>query len=702
MSFTEFFSSHVHHRARRLGCFGVVAATFIFSCSAIAASEESKTQREQYEVHDIKFKIMGVTPEQTFRDMMQTVESPAAFWTYIYNHIYEKLGLEPVYYDPILFDGDVTRIKGYLTENGFFHAAVDTTIRFNQEEKRVDLILSINEGRRSLIDTIKILGISQLTSHLKDDIVKGSFVKVGDPYVKNLIEQERLRILRFLENNGYNDAVVDSVVAIRYVSTNNFTVEFVYHLGRQYEFGPIQISMDTNTVNEEIVLRQIDFKTGEIYNEQKKVESEQNLNRLGLFEVAKIEPQTPIDSVTPPVIPLRIVLKSRDLQEVTPELLIDNENEAFNTGVGVGYSNRNFFGDARNLSMQARFRLQSIDNLNFEEAIKRGFSEPSLLATSDLTTQMVQPYLFSNKVSGSLTLSAEYDKQKYYTLNILRNDVGLTDKLATYTVGFADWDLERVGVDIKDTSQVNLDDFTGSRQKQFNSILTLTLQRDKTNDVFSPSEGFFHSISIEEAGTIPRLFGNLGSHLPYSEYYKITGLARQYFSASAEKSVVWAFKLKGGFAQLYDPAKDSIPVPPTRKFYAGGSGSVRGWQSQDLAAFDKPDQGGNVLLEGNIESRIPMFPHSGKFWILNLDNFWSVFFVDFGNLWETLHDVQAKEIAIASGFGLRYDTFVGPLRFDIGFRMYDPNEEPGRQWIYQRKVFKETYSVIHFGIGQAF
>jgi len=197
------------------------------------------------------------------------------------------------------------------------------------------------------------------------------------------------------------------------------------------------------------------------------------------------------------------------------------------------------------------------------------------------------------------------------------------------------------------------------------------------------------------------LFNSLGSGLPYSQYYKFSFLERHYFSNGGRKSVVWAFRLRGGVAELYDP-NNTTPVPPTRKFFAGGSGSIRGWKSRDLAAFENPDQGGNVILEGNIESRISLFPESGKFWFFNLDNIMGVVFVDYGNLWNKLMEIQPANIAIAAGTGLRYETFVGPLRFDLGLRVYDPKEPAGQRWIFSKKLLTGSFSVIQVGIGQAF
>lgn len=673
----------------------------LLSWPMLFAASATKAASTQYEVNRIMFDIEGNTPEDVYREVLQTTVTPARFWTFIYNNISRKLGSKPEYFDPILFDADVIRLRQHLRDHGYSHAVVDTSLVFDNENQRVDVTISIRENRRSVIDTLRILGLESVFPEVKKEIFDGLLVKQGDPYVKDLIEQEQLRVLKIFLNNGYTMAHIGGVTAATYYSTDNWTITFPYQPGERYVFGNIELGPARNDVDSSIVFPQLDFVPGQIYNEDKKVESEQNLNRLGIFESAKIESQIPIDTAAPPCIPIRILLRPRDLQEVTPELLVDDENNAFNTGLGIGYNNRNFFGQARNLSARIRFRLQSIQDLNISGALKQGVNEPTLLTKSDLQMQMVQPYFFSNRLSASWTVSAEYEKQKFYNLNTLRNRIGLTNKFATYTVGFADWNLERVATSNIDTTKVNLADFTGSREKQFNSILTLTLQRDKTNDPFSPSLGFFHSVSVEEAGVIPKLLGSRGSGLPYSQYYKLSFFARHYFSDGGRKSTVWALRLHGGVAQLYDPS-NKTPVPPTRKFFAGGSGSIRGWKSRDLAAFSNPDQGGNVLLEGNLETRIRLFPTLGKLWFLNLDNILGVMFVDYGNLWNDLGEINARSIAIAAGLGLRYETFVGPLRFDFGLRIYDPKEVPERQWLFNRKLLTESFSVIHIGIGQAF
>jgi outer membrane protein assembly factor BamA len=141
-------------------------------------------------------------------------------------------------------------------------------------------------------------------------------------------------------------------------------------------------------------------------------------------------------------------------------------------------------------------------------------------------------------------------------------------------------------------------------------------------------------------------------------------------------------------------------IPQTHRFFAGGSTSVRGWGSRSLIARGDPQLGGNLLTEASVEMRLNVFQDARDG---ILDKIWLVQFLDVGNLWLQPSDFQFRDIAIATGLGFRYDTFLGPFRIDWGIRIYDPTAPPGQQWITQRKLFSETFAngVFHFGIGNA-
>ena len=386
---------------------------------------------------------------------------------------------------------------------------------------------------------------------------------------------------------------------------------------------------------------------------------------------------------------------------------MNDENNAFNILLGLSYNHRNFFGGARNFETKFQFQLQSIQDVDFDRVLHQtGLRDSSVIGNAELSFQINQPYFFNNKTSFTPSLSFIIEKRnKYYFNPIIRGRFAVTSQTARYTTAFLDWSLERIGYEPINAriGAIYFDSLSIDRRPQFNSILSLSLQRDKRNDLFYPSAGFFHSVSFEEAGLLPSAFGGLfGTDLPYSKYIKLSGRGMWYVDPSGSQADIWAFRLYGGVAQLY--GNSPAPVPITRRFFGGGSGSIRGWPARELAASSLPEEGGNAVFEGSIENRWNLLRNAGRLGFIDFSKFSLVFFYDLGNVWTTVQKFRPDEIAMASGLGIRYATIAGPLRIDFGFRVYDPMAEPDRRWITEKKFYKETLGnlVLHFGIGHTF
>ncbi len=434
--------------------------------------------------------------------------------------------------------------------------------------------------------------------------------------------------------------------------------------------------------------------------------SERNLNRLGLFDVARIRAQIPPNDDSAGVVPTRITVRPSDKHELAPELILSDENGNFNIGTGLGYKNRNFWGGARTFSTRARFRTQTI--AKFPRYFSVG---EDAVANAELTFELLQPSLFSNKTKGTWSFSLILDKQRPYLQFIIRNKFGLVDRFAEYTYGYFDWTLERVilkrNQDLLQTAppeEVAL--LRQAQDTQFNSILSFTITRNKANDVFSPSAGFIHSATIDESGILPALLERAQPNVPFTQFYRFILYGAWYSDLSGNRFSILALKMRGGIQGKYgrsnaDPERN---IPQTHRFYAGGGSSIRGWSSRRLVARGDPslELGGDLLFESGMEVRINPFQtlHDGF-----LDKFWTVFFLDAGNVWPKVRDLQWGGVAVAAGLGIRYDTFFGPFRIDFGMRVYDPLVSGGAsRWITGRKFLSETVAggVLHFGIGHAF
>ncbi len=661
----------------------------------------------ELEVAKIRFDGNDELRDDLLMANVQSRETPSWIWKFLYK-ISEKLGDKPEYFDPIVFEADYIRLRAFYQDQGFFNNKIDTSIVVNLKDKTVELTFRIDEGKRSLIDTLELIGFSDLPSDLMDEITQNPLIKKGDPFIMDRVVAERSRIVNAFFNNGFVGVRVDSVHPVRYASTNNIKLTFAFTPGKRYQFGEISIQQDSTAVGkveEDVIRRHLDFQRGDFFSEGKKVDSERNLNRLGVFEASRIEAVVGSRSDSLLEVPMRVFARPRPFQELLPEIGVNDENNAFNILMGIGYNNRNFYGGARNFSTRFRIQLQSIQDVEFSRVFGgTGLRDSSVIGSVEVSAQMTQPYFLNNKTSFTPSLSVLVDKRhKYYFNPILRGSLRFVSQTATYTTASVDWNLERIGyepIDAK-TGALFLDSLSIDRRPQFNSIITFTLQRDKRNDVFYPSSGFLHSGSIEEAGILPAAIGGI-SDLPYSRYVKISGLGQWYWDPSGQRKLIWAVRVRGGFAELY--GNSPAPIPINRRFFAGGSGSVRGWKARELGAVYPTNEGGNALFEGNLEARWNLLKDAGRWGFLEFNKFSLVMFYDMGNVWKEIKNIRFNEVAMAAGLGIRYDTVAGPIRIDFGFRVYDPDAPMERRWITQKKFFAETLSnfVPHFGIGHAF
>jgi outer membrane protein assembly factor BamA len=656
-----------------------------------------------YEIARLNFEGNKQLSTDQLLSIVRTRQTPLGIWKWMYHRMGEKEylgGQKPEYFDPVIFDSDLHQIRQYYNDNGFFHANIDTNLLVQSEDRSVDITFRIVEGQRSYIDTIIYKGMETLPPDVLGELMANKQLTVGAPFVMEQVETELRRFIANFANNGYINVKADTVIALRYASSNNVKIFFSFKPGFRYQFGAITVQQDSslkNHIDSSVVLRHLDYTQNDYYSEQKKIESERNLNRLGVFEASKIE-NLPTD-LSDKYIPTRIVVRTRSFQELTPEIGINDENNAFNILGGLGYNHRNFLGGAQNFSTQLRLTVQSVNGY-WLHTIAHGdaLRDSSLVAKLEFTTQITQPYFINNKTSVSATLSASVDKQRSYYLPIAITRIGTISQTATYTKMFVDWTMQ-----LSSPTTVATQTDTSFKEgyefaKQFNSILTFTLQRDKRNDLFYPSDGFFHSLSLEEAGLLPHIFGKV-FNLPYAQYVKSVVAGQWYWDAFGKRTLIWATRLRIGGAFLY--GQSSLDVPFTQRFYSGGSGSVRGWQARVLGAVPNPEFGGDALLEGTVEGRWNPLQNAASFLFLDLNKISFVFFYDFGNVWTEPKRIRTTEIAMAAGLGFRYNTVAGPIRIDFGMKVYDPDSQI---WITQKRFFPETFSggIIHLGVGHTF
>jgi outer membrane protein assembly factor BamA len=238
-----------------------------------------------------------------------------------------------------------------------------------------------------------------------------------------------------------------------------------------------------------------------------------------------------------------------------------------------------------------------------------------------------------------------------------------------------------------------------------NFTFSKTTKKDLLDNDF-----YLFRTKIESAGSFLSLISNTINqpknqngnreifNLEYSEYIKSEFDYIKHWDLTREK--VFAIRAFFGIAI---PFGNSTNIPFSRSYFSGGSNDNRAWQPYGLG----PGSSGatNDFNEANMKIAI-----SGEFRFKIMGSLKGALFADAGNIWNVLDDVEdekstfknlndLKNIALGTGFGLRYDLSFFVIRFDLGFKTYNPANENSKRWFHE---YNFGHSVLNFGINYPF
>lgn len=650
---------------------------------------------ERIELSSINFVGNESFTNSELKTIIQSEENP--FWLWRFLNSFSFLGSPPNYFDSTAISVDIISLKSFYAVNGFFKAEIDYAFDVDTIKKSAELTYYITENEPHTYGEVMLSGLEKLSDEMKSELDEYLRYPNWERYVQEDVKKKNNAIILYLKNRGFMRASYDStVVKIDTVKAKANLTNY-FNTDRRYTFDDIRIEKDgesSSQVSYQLIEYLSNIKIGDTYSEEELSKSRIRLARTGLFSSINLIPETK-DSLSSRV---QLLIKGTvgSLNELSPEVFADNEFNYFNVGVGVSYIRKNFLGDARKLTIRARFRINNITEINFDSDL----FEETFQTEVDLSTILEQPFLFSRRFAGRLEVylksysifSVEYqnfganftsavDMPSYTFVNLL-NPYLRFDRLS-YTVGNAE-----ISVSPKTlTSSVGAE--LGSRT---------------TDDLFYPREGRIISLISElSSANVNWSLSNLSTNqttvvldtLGY--YYKLQLTIGFYRAVSRDKNTVLGIKTKAGYIKMI--SGESVLISPNQTFFAGGSNSVRGWRGRELIPSDQllnifPQslneqlkvRGGNILLEGSFEYR-------RKF----AEDYGFVVFFDYGNTWNKVNDIQLNQVAAAIGTGLRYYSPIAPFRIDFGFKFYDPNDQ---KFIFDKKFFSTM--VIHFGIGEAF
>ena len=675
--------------------FYILVIAFMINASHFAQEDD------RYELSSINFVGNETFDDSELKAVIQSEENPFWLWKFLYNTV-SFLGSPPNYFDSTAVSVDVISLKSFYSVNGFFKAEINYSFVLDTVAKNAEITYLINENIPHTYGEVKFHGIDKLSEEMNSAIDEYVKYPGWERFVQENVQEKNDAIITYLKNNGFMLARYDSTVVKIDTLNAKTDINTYFNTGLWYTYGDIMIERDgesSSQVSYDLIKYIANINIGETYKEEELSKSRVRLARTGLFSSINLTADT-INSVSSKA---SLLIKGTvgSLNELSPEVFVDNEFGFFNVGVGASYVRKNFLGDARKLTIRARFRINDITNIRFDSDL---FSE-TFQTEVDLSAILEQPFLFSRRIAGRLegflksynissvdyenfgaNFTAAFDMPSYTFVNLF-NPYLRFDRLS-YSIP----KLEFEG----DTISVSPSTFTSSLGSELGSTTT--------DDLFYPTKGRIISLISElssanvkwdaknlQTGQTSLAFDSLGF---YVKFQLTLGF---YFAVSRDRMTVLGIKAKSGYIQML--SGDATLVSPNQTFFAGGSNSVRGWRGRELIPSDQllnlfptslneqlKIRGGNILLEGSFEYRRKFEEDLGF-----------VVFTDYGNTWNEINDIRFDQIAVAIGTGLRYYSPIAPFRIDFGFKFYDPDDQ---KFIFDKEFFSTM--VIHFGIGEAF
>ncbi len=593
------------------------------------------------------------------------------------------LGLnESDVYNPLVLSENIYKLQKFYFDNGFFDAKIDTSVKYDLSEEEVYIKIIIKENKHYKIDSLIYSGLDSIPEKTGSLLKKIKVIGSHDYYDRALINQQTNEMIDLLQNNGFMNARLkqDSGTVVRKYSDPvqpRLTVT-IYFIGTDsiFYFGKTDINISENKygVDKKLLKEEITYNEGDIYSKEKKLKTESNMTKIPIVQSARVSPY----EINNGKVDFKAEINLNNKNEISPygkAIVIDN---IFYVGGGAQYINKYFMSGGKVLNLSFDALINSIESNRIE-----------------FSADVTQPHAFnsSSYLADKITLGLyNIENSQNYYLGNLTSYLQNFPEYTFYENASLDYITEFVRFNYVDVDTL----FT-----VFNSTLSATLVHDNTNQVFSPSRGFFHSITVGSGGLIPKLIINaFEPNLYYSQYLKLFTSNNFYFNMSRQPGeTVLATKFLVGDIIEYGSGDRVVPLQPLYKFFSGGSTSVRGWSARTNGVLSNTSDGGDFLIEGSLEIRQKLFAGSNDF----KKNISGAVFFDYGNVWPVDEDFRFDQIALAVGFGVRYNLFIGPIRLDFGFKLYDPASGANDRWLFNDfgNVFGNRF-VVQFGIGEAF
>jgi outer membrane protein insertion porin family len=555
-------------------------------------------------------------------------------------------------YREAVFERDIASMGFYYGTMGYVRARFGKPeVTVSPDKKWIYITFSVEEGAQYFVGKIDFTGELLFSrNELNEDLQ----LIEGEVFNTETLRRETLKYTDKYADLGY--AFANVVPQFNFDDeAKTVGVNFEVDRGEKVYIGKITVTSNTRS-KDKVVRRELQIHEGELFNGTRKRESRENVLRLGYFDSVEFHQSTSKDK--PNVVDIEVKVKERS----TGQLMISAGYSTGDAGfiASAQLSQNNFLGNGQTASLMAQMmtgRKQYEFSLNFQE-----------------------PYVGHSlwSLGGSLYQLRREPAMPDMPVSTYREvRTGLETKLGhpifDYTQMFLAYKLEHSWVD--PSTIIDQDIISKRSVNGYSSGVTASLVYDKRDDRFDPRKGLYWSLSEEYTG--------LGGDRKYLK----TSANVKYFHP-----LFWdfIFRINGTAANV--AATTGEPVPTNELFALGGLYSLRGYDFLTVgpeASIGVGPNGINALspdaqrihreevAKGNpglLGRKVVIGGHNQayvnaeiEFPLLKEARIRGVLFFDAGNAWDDIDRIRGAKVKMDIGWGFRWFTPIGPLRFEFGY-----------------------------------
>lgn len=510
---------------------------------------------------------------------------------------------------------DLESIRSHYLNNGHVLFNIESTqVAISPDKTQVFITINVSEGPAFTVGDVTIAGQLPVAEQQVRDLVTGL---EDTTFSRFKLVNTSKEIQQILGDGGYAFANVQPMPLVN-AEEKTVDLQFVMRPGKRTYVRRINFNGNTRT-SDEVLRREMRQMEGGVASFADINDSKLRLQRLGFFNEVSVN--------------TKAVPGTDDLLDVEFDV---TEGLTANWSVMVGYTDG-----------EGPFWGGSIAQNNFMGSgneLEASFS--SSASTDEYNFSYLNPYYTVDGVSRGIDLT--YVKRDYSKIDVssyATDEVGMGIKFGyplsnnsrvNFRVGY-----EQIDLELGSTVTTQLQNFVNTEGNSYDQWTTSVNWSDNTlNDFWYPTDGRSHSLNLSVA-------------LPSSDlsYYQAKYNYRYFEPLSVREDYVMTFGAQLGYADAYG---DTTLTPPFANYYAGGYGSVRGFEYNSLGplASDGTAMGGQVLTSASGEFIFPM--------IDDMPSVRTSLFMDVGNVFES-GGFDAGDLRASAGFSLAWLTPVGPL-----------------------------------------